>query len=633
MMASIRKPVYALITALALAAVASADPKDFSADVSPVFQGLSSGTGAVPMAVTIENKGPDARGQIIVGDETANVRYPIDLPHGAKKRVITYPSQSMYGGMPLQFTLDTNQGRMEIPFAPNASYIYGDSNVFALIGDTAGDLGFLRQPSRNETAAPGQPAAQAYFDVYCKPEDAPDRPIAFGTIAVVVLGPGSERLSDDSVKALKMYTLTGGTLLFVGGASAQLLDDRRWADVIPGANFKTKTTTAPGFFAQIGGSPLNESFTVSAGTPRNASRTWTRDGMMLASERPWGLGKIVFMAFNPFEDPFVRWQGRRKLFANLGRPMDFARSRAMIGQYMVSNTDMYYSGASVPATYSGPVTAYSPSNRIQDDPFDVELPSWSRVFYILIAYLIIVVPVNFIALRTLKRGELAWITAPVISLVFAGIFLNQASELYSARLSTATSGLMIVQEGMDASLFAGRTQMFFPNGGAYDLKLSNVDELAASDPYSYRYEGGPKTQIDPVDTGTILVPDLRASNLAFEEIGYRQIFEKSKFLQVERNGAKVRITNLSGANITSGEVYYKGGRVAFAGIPAGQSITAPLPSPGSANNQGDLVLANTVRNQTMAIMCFVENVKPNEVSSRSQVRLAYFCNPAQGAVQ
>ena len=68
------------------------------------------------------------------------------------------------------------------------------------------------------------------------------------------------------------------------------------------------------------------------------------------------------------------------------------------------------------------------------------LPPASQMLMVLAIYFVVVVPVNFLVLKKLGRGEWAWFTAPIISLIFAGVLFSRAQNLYSAKMSTASAG-------------------------------------------------------------------------------------------------------------------------------------------------------------------------------------------------
>ncbi|MBC8064974.1 MAG: hypothetical protein H7Y17_09100 [Chlorobia bacterium] len=611
--------------------MAVADPRDFNVNARPIFESTVSWANA-PIAVEIENKGPDARGQLLLSDEGKSTRYPIELPTGSKKSVIVYPTNSPYGMQPELF-LSTNQGRFQIPYVPRGSYSYGNTAVVALISDNAGDLGFLKQ---TQSASPNAPQ-NFLSDAYCKPEDASDRPIGYQGCAAVVLGSGSDRISDGSVKALKSYALTGGTVIFIGGASATTLSDPRWADFLPASGFKTRSVGSSRTLADIAGRPFSESLTIAAGTPISSAKVRADGNVPIIAERGFGIGKVVLFAFNPFEDPVSRWQGRQRLFLQYVRGIDQQRATGFLSQFDSTNSyNQYdrYGGSGSMATAGGPGYAY-PMYQERQDPFSVELPKASKVFWILAAFFVAVVPLNFLVLRKLGKGEWAWLSAPVISLGFAGVFLNQASDLYAASLSTATRGVLIVQEKSSESMFVGSTQIFFPNGGTYDLKMENVDQLGtgSDERYAYGREQN-RTQLDPVDTGSIRIPDLRAANLAFEEIGYRQRFADPLNITFQKypangGGTEFTVRNVRGHTLQNVTVIARGQRISVGNLAIGQARNVKIPKrPEVIQDQGDFLMGYSLRQNVCIVAADITGLKPGpqlgkEVAGRSSVRLVY----------
>ncbi len=613
------------IALFGLSTQAYADQKDFTVNARPIFESVTTWANA-PIAIEIENKGPDARGQILVSGEGVTTRYPIELPTSSKKRIIVYLGGSQFGMSP-EFVFDSDQGRFEIPYVSRAVYNYGNANAVALISDNSGELGFLTQQTNigNRNRPPTQ-----FTDAYCKPEDCPERPLGLQGLAGVILGEGSERLSDNSVAALKSYVMTGGTLVFIGGASAPTLSDPRWQNMLPATGFRIKSIVASDYFPGV-----IEAVTIASGTPIPSARiTRSRNGM-ISAERAFGIGRVNLLTYNPFEDPISRWKGRQGAFLQAVRAIDFQRANQFLNEFGVSNRSEEYGYSSPPMSTMSPrsYTSFNPPQR--QDPFSVELPAASKVFWILAAFFVVVVPINFIVLRKLGKGEWAWLTAPVISLAFAGIFLNQASDLYSARLSTATNGVVIVQEGMPEGMFIGATQMFFPNGGSYDLKLKNVDQLGTGgDQYNPYQNRETRTQIDPIDNGTILVPNLRAANLAFEEIGYRQRIPDTPRLQVKsvpqrNNQVRVTIKNFTNSVLNNGMLIVAGRTYGLQSIaPGGESSMTVNSQPIPSGQNGDFLQSFSGRHQVAIVASDISNLKPgpqlgNQVALRSSVRLVY----------
>lgn len=618
-----------------VAACALAGPRDFAVKVTPVFDGPTTWVSA-PLIVDIENKGPDANGNLLLGDMEQVTRYPIDLPRGSRKRLTVYPHDSVYGPN-TEIVLDLNVGRMTIPYQSKSSmgYGYGSlANYVAMVSDTPGELSFLRLTSRN-----GGGNASAYYDCYAKPEDFPERPLGLTGCTGIILGPGSDRLTDSAVEALKSYALTGGTLIFIGGTSATTLSDPRWTPILPLQNAIAKAKVGSDVLEDIAGMNMKEGYTAAVGTAIPGARVRADQGMPIVTERPLGMGRIVVLAINPFEEPFTRWPGRTRLITSLVRSVDHQRAASFVNGFQSTGNyydDYSYRSGSQPYR-SSVVNPYgAPGSSVKADPFSVVLPPASKVFWTLTAFFIVVVPVNFFVLRKLKRGELAWITSPLISLAFAGVFLNQASDLYGASLSTATNGVWIQQEGLRDSMFIGTTQMFFPSGGNYDLKLQNVDQLGIGNQMDYYGQSRQSTRYDPVDVGSIQIPSLRAANLAFEEISYRQIVPSKSLVKIERvgkaaKGTTFRVTNTSLGNLQDLSFAFKGIRAPGRSLSPGDSVDVVVPDgPARIDNQDTDALTAVTRNfQVLVVIATVDTLRPGpqlgaQVAGRSSVRLAYF---------
>jgi hypothetical protein len=498
-----------LIATLALLPLAALSQAQLTMQVQQTIEGFTPSGGTMPVTAEFENDGPDARGVLRVMGRSFRTDYPIEIPRGGKKRLVVYP-QSDYGEM--NFVLLTNEGRISQTLSPEMKWQQGQQ-VLLVLTDTPGELAFVRKRTQSTDS---QLSVQ---DAYCKPGKAPDRPVGYSGMGAVILGSGSERLSDREVAALKLWTLSGGTLVFVGGASAPILNDPRWADTLPASGFRASNVPRSSVLTALGGLTAPTEFAITTGRPSPAA-TVTMDGSnLLSAERQFGIGRVLYLAFNLFDPPLNRWEGRRAALLKVLRPAELAGRRLFVSAYSRDTLG----GAPPPSIPSTPASSRSK----QSDPFSTKLPPASEVFLVLVIYFITVVPVNFLLLKKLGRAELAWFTAPVLSLLFAGVLFTRAQDLYSAQMSSATQGILVAQEGIPEGIFIGASQVFIPRGGSYDLKLSNVDSVGMIESddnyYSYsRRDRNSTVELDPIDDGEIHVSALRANNLAFKEINYRQ---------------------------------------------------------------------------------------------------------------
>jgi hypothetical protein len=460
-----------------------------------------------------------------------SVRYPVDLPRGSVKKLFTY---SGAGGIPNDFTLETDHGAVVYQYnAPITGMFQGLPARALDIGDSPGSLAFIRRVENQgqqqyyvsgHTAPLPSDSAVGLSTAYCLPADAPDRMAGYDGASVIVLGQGSERLSNAAVNALKFRVLSGATLVFIGGAGSSALEDPRWSELLTIGNLHVENVDHSDVMAKLGGT-VPPPFTVTSGDPSAEWSASREHGALLSALRSFGAGRVLYLAFNPFESPLNVWDGRRAAVLALIRPSE----------------------AAVMATEAeGQQEQVTGIQSAKADPFSIQMPSLGWVFALLGAYFIVVVPVSFLVLRKLGRGELAWITAPLLSAGFAGAILSSARSLYSAKLSTATQGLLIHQDGLGDSLFRGRSQIFIPTGGTYDLQMHGVDSIGA--PQTQWNNFGMRNQpsladLNPIDVGEVRVPEMRARNLSFTEMSYAQEFLERDWLQISKTPSGWMIVN------------------------------------------------------------------------------------------
>lgn len=505
-----RKSRFGLILVGILLSACAAAADRFDMDINPVFSGYRPGAGTIPFSVDIKNNGADARGVLKVSTDSFQMDYPVDLPRGAEKRILVYPTVNYAEP---QFFLITNQGQVNRKYVFTGGFSADETSVL-LISESPGEMAFLRQvpftPQPN-TSKP-RPAEKMIQDAYVKPADAPDRPVAYQGIGAIVLGNGAERLSQEQVSAISRWVLTGGTLLFVGGPSAPVLTDPRWAKFLPVRDFEVRTLRG----SNLGGALDDPAPTVSvlSGKPVSGASA-VRDGdVVLSAERKFGVGKIAYISYNPFEAPLDTWPGRRDPFVRTLRLTD----RIEVNNFLQGvNQDNTQYGSGLRTSSGSP--AFGGQNA--QDPFSVKLMPPTNMMALLGIYFFLVVPVNFLVLKKLKRGELAWITAPILAFAFAGILFNTAQSLYAASMASISSGALIGQSGYADGVIVARSQIFIPRSGVYDLKLQDVDSIGESASVQ-GYSPPNREEFDAVDTGQVLAPSYRANNLAFLSLNYRQ---------------------------------------------------------------------------------------------------------------
>jgi len=118
----------------------------------------------------------------------------------------------------------------------------------------------------------------------------------------------------------------------------------------------------------------------------------------------------------------------------------------------------------------------------------VEVPGAGFVVMCLAAYLIALVPLNWLVFHTLGRIEWAWIAAPVIAVVGTLVVVNQAQlDIGFVRAQTEI-GLLEQQPGHSRAHLSRYTALYTSLSTTYDLEFGNLTSLAAPFPTATGYQ-------------------------------------------------------------------------------------------------------------------------------------------------
>lgn len=566
---------FALVGGLVLFASGWSQAGKLEISVEPLFLDQPTSNETIPALITVTNEGADTRGFIFIKAETATITTPIDLPKGSEKAVIVYIPPNGY--QPVPITLETGVGSVSAEFRADGADTIPQ---VLIVTDTPGIGAFLRK--RPPVSMPRNRRWQLIFDTYGSPDRLPDRVVGYSAVSAVVLVDGFERMSDEAAQTLKLYLLSGGTLVFVGGSRGPAAERPPWRGILPVSQLEVRNTGGSQIkFTQLGKAVTDKAVTLSLGKIHPQARTLLRTAHPLVTARRYGAGQVVHLAYNPFEAPLNRIDDRREIFATTLQTDLTGRSML---NYLLDALTSREGGS-----YGGvPPSGLSPQG---DDPFSAAMPSTSTILGILFVYFLIVGPVNLIVLKRLNRGELAWITGPVLSVIFAAIFFRYAGGLYGAGLSRMTSALVMVQSGEPSAYVVGESQVFFPAGGQYDLKVpEGVEKLwAGTDEFDF---GRKKDAIPIVDVGSLAVPSMPVSNLSFQHFSYSQRVrsearaEASLQLVPEGPSRRLRgwITNLGPQKLVQAQLVFPGRYFTVGDIEPGQRIEVDARSSESAIN-------------------------------------------------
>lgn len=531
------------VSAVALAVLSQAKGIEFSWE--QVWPNVAAGT-ICPIRITLENTGTDDRGTIKVETNRSSMTYPFELASASEKSFITYVTKEPYVTN-LQVTLNSRSTNVTVPIN-----LLGNPNeitVVGMISQNPGELSFVAKSQQTKQFVEMTGAT-------VKPQMAPDRAVGYWPLGLLLLGEGAERITDGEVAAIKRWVMMGGTLIFSGGSLTPILNDPRWAGVVPITKCRAVSANAPAAVSGVGQITLVDS-TLASG----AAVDQTEGGRIIQARRGYGLGTVVAVAYNLFEGPLRKWDGRRAIlerFAKMAGTKGANLNRTLQVSNILDSSDANgYSG--VPAVFANTST--------ESSPFQAKLPEMGQVFMILFLFWVVVVPVHFFILGKLGRRDLAWFTAPLISIGFASIFFTFAKGLYSASLSRQTVGNRYFANGEKVAVFEGSQQFFFPRFGSHPMDIGNVEAIVPTITFDEYYSPNvnAKDFTDQfVDVDGIQTPGFVTGSLDFKETGLIQALDaspniKTTFTAVQ-TGGKVTI---KGSIIYNGTEPLKNASIAF----------------------------------------------------------------------
>lgn len=282
---------------------------------------------------------------------------------------------------------------------------------------------------------------------------------------IVLTNYSSDQLSAAQIAALRAWVQGGGTLLVAGGPDAQKTMSHLPPDLL--AARLTSTTVVPALpeLAQIAGDsvpPVSGPIEVSVASPLTGARVLAaHNGIPLAVDRPLGRGYLVYSALEPTTTPFNNWplaaQGdylHNLLTPTLGGPLD-----ALVEANAQSN----------PNSFNGAGTAFS--NLVSDlgSPPARGLPALQVYVFLIVLYILVLGPGNYIVLRWRRRLEWSWVSVPALALIFGIGSFGLAYARNGGDALANVDAVLYLDPGSTTRVADSYIGLFAPFRGDYDV--------------------------------------------------------------------------------------------------------------------------------------------------------------------
>jgi len=476
----------------------------------------------LPLAVTLSNTGDAVQGRITVrvvaqsDDRAPNSESytEVDLPANAsRKRIWLYARIERDDANQVEVVF---QGRGFKALKTTAAMVIKEpqTRLVLTVSDVDERLNFLGQlkgpglevdeEKLPDMGSPPSPNSVGLVETTGVPHDlVPSRWIGLEAFDLVVLHDFPHTsLTPAQLAALRGYVAGGGTLLAFGGTDWQRLAKSPLSDMWPvtpaSSNVATNDEVARLVRHCLGDKQLSAGERL-AGAPVVLTRGALRPdavavdiggssaGEPLMARRNLGAGHVALLAFDPTRPPFMGWEGSTGLWRTV-----FAlapRAPRMETADNSLNEQNYGYSSRNPNAYSAP---YMDLRTGADAPLTSQLlqvlasarqlktPPVSFIAWFLALYVFFLVPVNYCVLRHFDKRELAWVTIPVIVVLFS--VMSYAAALRIKGNSILMREVNLVQGSQDSGVARADAMLwlFSPRKTSYDVSSADP-QLALGD--------------------------------------------------------------------------------------------------------------------------------------------------------
>jgi hypothetical protein len=397
-----------------------------------------------PIRVVLANEGPDVEAELrvhvpraMVGNWADVYAQSVVLPtHSRKAVVITVPwTQSA----PLQVTLVSGHqvlARSEVSLR-SVSERPEEDLLVAVVSSAPSALSFL-----SDLAPAGGQAVVAHVSL----EHLPGNPLAWEALDLLVLNDvDTAPLRPDQLRALQTWLSLGGHLVVGGGAGAGRTA-AGLADLLPVTVGEVRTVSELEPLGElVGGTVAPGPYPVTATELREGEVVVAQDGLTLIARRGIGAGTVSFLAFDAGLNPFARWEHNSALWSTLTARQNPRLLLAVRDRYSAETA-----AATIPS---------------------LSAPSATHVVCFLLAYTVLIGPLNYLVLRRTRRPELGWVTIPALVLGFTLLAYAVGAQTRGREAIINRLALVIVPEGSPVGRATELIGLFSPRRTQYDVHV------------------------------------------------------------------------------------------------------------------------------------------------------------------
>lgn len=412
------------------------------------FDGYYKANQWMPVYVNAANSGAPIEGavRVIVNptSPTDRVVYnaPISLPTQSAKQVAIYVRVPAFASDLDVELVDENGRVLSETSTGTINQLSMDGLLYGVVTPEPGEFGFLENVDggRSNTAV-------AFLGL----NQLPEFPSAWNALDILVIHDSDTgQLSVAQQEALAKWVDTGGQLVVTGGANWQKTT-AVMPDQLPVTITGSESIDDLPALSQRIGVPFRDAgpYVITTSSLRSGELLYHEDGLPVLARQPVGRGALYFLALDPVLAPLVDWDGSELMWAQIA---NLVPAVTMWGQ--------------------GPQNSYSASSAISTLNAQ-NLPAVWQIALLMLFYIIIIGPVNYLILKRRGQTERAWLTIPVIVLLFSGIAYLVGYQLRGTDAILNQMDVAYSQIDSEYGRINSLVGLYSPNRTNYDLIFTN----------------------------------------------------------------------------------------------------------------------------------------------------------------
>lgn len=416
--------------------------------------------------VTVTNAGPTIQGELrLTSQQQGRSTYgvEVDLPTGSNKSYTLYTQPSVFGRQIQVALVEGAQtlATVEIPVTPHNA----NEQLLVVVADRPESL------IPDLTGANLGPPGRTTTVISVSPADLPPRIEAWSAVdRLVWQDRDATELSTEQLRAMRGWLDAGGQLVILGGTTGGATLAGFPDDLLP---YRPTTTVdvPPDDLAGLLGEipPDAQPLPALSGTLEGGSAMAQSGGQVIAAEMDHGQGSVTLIGFSPAQPWLEGSAAARDLWRRL------LPSTGGTGTSLVIPEDFQVMSAlnNLPA---------------------VQLPPVEGLFGLLLAYIVLIGPVNYIVLGRLDRREWAWLTMPVLVVIFVVASYTVGTLLRGTDVIINEVAIVRGSPGSQEALGQVYVGVFSPSRQTYEVRVER--DALLSNPRSQQDSGSFEQPLD-----------------------------------------------------------------------------------------------------------------------------------------